>query len=109
EDAPRLVAPDPDFVREYLAMLDAGIGMVYLHHAIAAWPAWPQYAEIVGGRFHYRPAQLRTTSWPDSGYRHQVTHRVSKVGSHPVTESIPQHFEITDELYLCPVFEDDIV
>lgn len=108
-DAPRLVEPDPDFKRDYLAMLDAGVGMVFMHHALAAWPAWPEYAEIVGGRFHYRPATLREKEWPDSGYCHQVTHSVSKVGSHPVTEGIPEHFDITDELYLCPVFEEDVI
>ena len=108
-DAPRLLSPDPAFTESYLAMLEAGIGMVFMHHSIAAWPAWPEYAEIVGGRFHYRPAQLRGQSWPDSGYRHQVTHTVSKVSSHPVTVGIPAHFEITDEVYLCPIFEDDVI
>lgn len=108
-DAPRLLSPDPEVTESYLAMLEAGIGMVFMHHSIAAWPAWPEYAEIVGGRFHYRPAQLRGQSWPDSGYRHQVTHTVSKVSSHPVTEGIPAHFEITDEVYLCPIFEDDVI
>ena len=109
DDAPRLVTADADFMADYLAMLEAGIGIVYLHHALAAWPAWPEYAEIVGGRFHYREAQLRGRHWPDSGYCHGVTHGVGKVGSHPVTEGIPERFEITDELYLCPVFEDDVV
>ncbi len=108
-DAPRLVAPDPDFKKDYLAMLDAGVGMVFMHHALAAWPAWPEYAEIIGGRFHYRPATLREKEWLDSGYCHQVTHSVSKVGSHPVTEGIPERFDITDELYLCPVFEEDVI
>jgi uncharacterized protein len=106
---PRLITPDPDFVRDYRAMLETGVGMVFMHHAIAAWPAWPDYAEIVGGRFHYRPAALRGAQWPDSGYRHQVTHSVSKVTSHPVTVGIPEHFEMTDELYLCPTFEEDVV
>ena len=69
-DSPRLVPPDPNFTKNYLAMLDAGVGMVFMHHAIAAWPAWPQYAEIIGGRFHYRTAKLREQEWPDSGYRH---------------------------------------
>jgi uncharacterized protein len=108
-DAPRLVTPDPVFVRDYLAMLEEGVGVVFMHHAIAAWPAWPEYAEIVGGRFHYRPALLRGQQWPDSGYRHHASHRVSKVVAHPVTEGIPEHFDITDELYLCPVFEDDVM
>jgi type 1 glutamine amidotransferase len=108
-DSPGHVPPDPEFQSNYLAMLEAGVGMVYMHHAIAAWPAWPEYADIVGGRFHYRPAALRGTRWPDSGYRHAVTHRVSKLVDHPVTEGLPETFEITDELYLCPVFEDEVV
>jgi type 1 glutamine amidotransferase len=108
-DAPGHVPPDAAFQDDYLAMLEAGVGMVYLHHAIAAWPAWPEYADIVGGRFHYRPSCLRGRDWPDSGYRHAVTHRVSKVCDHPVTEGIPDRFEITDELYLCPVFEEEVI
>ncbi len=107
-DAPVPVPPDEAFQRDYLAMLEAGVGMVYMHHAIAAWPAWPEYAEIVGGRFHYRPATLRGRDWPDSGYRHAVRHRVSRLIEHPVTEGVPENFETTDELYLCPVFEDDV-
>lgn len=108
-DSPRLVPPDPDFKRDYLAMLEAGVGVVFMHHSLAAWPDWPGYADIIGGRFHYRPATLHGQPWPDSGYRHQVTHRVQKVAEHPVTEGIPGHFEMTDELYLCPVFEEDVV
>lgn len=105
----RPVAPDPAFTRDYLAMLQAGIGVVYLHHALAAWPAWDEYAAIVGGRFHYAPATLRGLAWPDSGYRHQVTHTLSVVGEHPVTAGLPAQFTMTDELYLCPVFTKDVV
>lgn len=108
-DAPRPVGPDPDFMRQFLAMLEQGVGVVFLHHALAAWPAWPEYAEIIGGRFHYRPAELRGRQWPDSGYRHGVRHRVSTQAPHPVTQGVPEHFEISDELYLCPVFEGDVV
>lgn len=109
QDAPRAIAPDAAFVANFHAMLEAGIGMVFMHHALAAWPAWPGYAEIVGGRFHYRSATLRDVEWPDSGYRHAVTHRVRPIARHPVTEGLPDVFEMTDELYLCPVFEEDVV
>lgn len=108
-DAPRPVEPEPGFRQGFLELLDAGMGFVFLHHSIAAWPAWEEYAEIVGGRFHYRPAMLRGRQWPDSGYRHQVEHRVSVELDHPVTEGVPASFGITDELYLCPVFEDEVV
>ncbi|GAB5452831.1 MAG: hypothetical protein Hals2KO_31590 [Halioglobus sp.] len=109
QDAPGMAVPDEAFRRDYLAMLEAGIGVVFMHHALAAWPAWETYADIIGGRFHYRAATLRNTEWPDSGYRHQVTHTVSTVGQHPVTAGLPESFDMEDELYLCPVFEDSII
>jgi hypothetical protein len=108
-DAPALIQPDPAFRQGLLGLLEAGMGMVFLHHSIAAWPAWPEYAAIVGGRFHYRPARLRDKDWPDSGYRHKVTHRLSVVSEHPVTAGLPPQFEMTDELYLCPIFEDQVL
>jgi len=108
-EAPGLAAPNELFKNNYLAMLERGIGIVFMHHAIAAWPAWPEFAEIIGGRFHYRPAELRGVAYPDSGYRHQVAHTVSVVNEHPVTDGVPDTFEMTDELYLCPLFEDDVI
>lgn len=108
EATPRLVPPSAQFIASFTAMLEAGVGVVFMHHAIAAWPAWPQFAEIIGGRFHYRPASLRDTDWPDSGYRHQVRHTVSVAQQHPVTQGLPASFEMTDELYLCPIFENDV-
>lgn len=102
------VAPDETFRSNFLAMLEAGVGMVFMHHSLAAWPAWPEYADILGGRFHYRPSQFRDQQWPDSGYRHKVTHRLSSAAPHPVTDGLPPQFEMTDELYLCPILENEI-
>ena len=89
-------------------LLEAGKGFVFMHHAIAGWPAWERYAEIVGGRFLYTPGVLRGEQRQDSGYRHQVEHRVTSLVDHPVTRGVPSPFEITDELYLYEVFEDDV-
>ena len=107
-EAPALVEPDAAFKQGFIALLEAGMGMVFVHHSLAAWPAWPEYANIVGGRFHYRPAELRGQDWPDSGYRHKVTHEISVVGDHPVTAGLPTHFEMTDELYLCAIFTEEV-
>ena len=109
DERPRLVDPGETMIGDFRAMLEQGVGMVFLHHALAAWPAWPEFAEIIGGRFHYRPSQLRGRDWPDSGYRHKVHHRVSRLQDHPVTAGLPDHFDMTDELYLCPVFEDEVI
>jgi len=109
--APPHFEPPSEVYREgFRALLERGQGFVFLHHAIAGWPAWPEYAEIVGGRFLYQPGEVRGVAWPDSGYRHAVTHRVrSAAPGHPVLAGLEGGFEIEDELYLCPIFEDDVV
>ncbi len=63
---------------------------------------------MLGGRYHYAPSELRGQPWPDSGFRYAVcTARV--VGRHhPVCAGIDD-FELDDELYCCPVFEDDVI
>lgn len=106
--APDFTVPDEAYRRRFLSLLDDGHGFVFLHHAIAGWPAWPEYADIIGGRFLYLPGTLRGRSCQDSGYRHDVTHEVQVVKRHPVTEGVPERFTITDELYLYEVFEDDV-
>lgn len=99
--------PPPAFYQQgLLAMLEQGTPLVVLHHAIAAWPAWPQWADIVGGRFHYQPVE-QAGKQPDSGYRLNVTHRVSPVSEHPITAGL-QPFELTDELYLFDVHTADV-
>ena len=105
---PEFLEPDPEYKANLLELVEAGHGFVFLHHAVAGWPAWEEYAEIVGGRFLYMPGSLRGKDYPDSGYRHSVEHNVSVVGEHPVTQGIPPSFSITDELYLFEVFADSV-
>jgi type 1 glutamine amidotransferase len=106
---PEFVEPDPEFRQGLLALLDQGKGVVALHHAIAGWPAWPEYAELLGGRFLYQPGELRGRNLPDSGYHHDVPHTVTVVDrTHPVVAGLPDSFPLTDEIYLSEVFEDSV-
>ena len=100
--------PPPQYVENFRALLEAGHGFVFLHHAIAGWPTWPEYAEIIGGRFLYLPGELRGRALPDSGYRLKVQHRVRAVTDHPVLDGLADGFEIEDELYLFCPFEQDV-
>lgn len=103
------IEPTPAYKKNFLALLDQGKGMVFLHHALAGWPSWPEYGEIVGGRFLYAPAQVRGRNCPDSGYRHAMTHEVTVLApDHPVAAGVPPHFTMTDELYLAEIFEDSV-
>lgn len=80
-----------------------------MHHAIAGWPAWSEYAEIVGGSFLYVPGELRGEKRKDSGYRHEVEHTVTRLTDHALTRNLPSEFSMTDELYLYEVFEDSVI
>ena len=101
------VAPPEALKRGWRALLASGKGIVFLHHAIAAWPAWPEYGDWTGARFLYAPGEARGQSYPDSGYRHDVKHTVTPVDAkHPVAAGIERGYEINDELYLGPVFEE---
>jgi trehalose utilization protein len=109
-DGPHFHEPPEAVVEGFEALLAEGKGLVFLHHAIAGWPSWDRYAEVMGGRFLYEPATLRGRECPDSGYRHEVKHRVSVVdAAHPVVAGIDGSFEIEDELYLHEVFETEVV
>lgn len=105
--APNFFAPSEEYVAGLMALFDSGFPFVILHHACAAWPAWPEWSEIVGSHFLYQPGQSRGVDMPDSGYVFGVNHTVSPVGDHPITAGIDP-FELVDELYLAPVFEDTV-
>ena len=112
-EPPTFTPPPARFVLQLNELLDAGTGLVVLHHAAAAWPAWEGWAHIVGARFHYQPGRLGDVDWPDSGYVMDARHRVHVTTDHPVTAGVaelaPDGFELHDELYLWPVLEDEVV
>jgi uncharacterized protein len=108
---PPVIFSDPpaSFVADFEALLAAGKGMVFLHHAIASWPTWPRFAEIVGGRFHYLGGSLGSVTYPDSGYVLDVRHTVNVLDpSHPICAGLPSSFALTDELYMFPAMPDSV-
>jgi type 1 glutamine amidotransferase len=87
---------DGDVERRHLReFLDAGKGMVVIHHSIIDnqhWPWW--YEEVVGGRYLLQTEGSRRAST----YQHDVPLKVRAVGRHPITDGIGD-FAITDEVY----------
>jgi uncharacterized protein len=105
---PTPVGPAPAVAQGLADLLSAGQGFVFLHHALAGWPGWPGWADVLGGRYHYAPAALRDVPWPDSGFRYaEYTARVVDE-THPVCAGVGD-FALSDELYCCPVFADEVV
>lgn len=100
--------PSEAFRRAITARFAAGRGAVAMHHALAGWAEWPEWAELIGGRFLYQPGEVRGLAVPDSGYRHDVAYTAEVVCDHPVTAGLLATFPVTDELYLAEVFAGDI-
>lgn len=103
---PDLVEPDQDFKQGFRDLLAAGKPLIFLHHAIAGWPLWDDYAEAIGARFFYQPGSYKGRAHPDSGYLFPVTYHAEPVAPHPVTAGLEDGFELTDELYLFDLLED---
>ena len=100
--------PPADYVRSIEALLERGVGLVLLNHALVQWPLWPLWREITGSTFQLTQSQVGGRLAPGSGYRggagqpdRNATHRLSPIGApHPVTHGLEAGFEITDEIYL---------
>ncbi len=76
-EPPRFEQPPPGYASGIVEMLEAGQGIVFLHHAMSAWPAWPLWPRIVGGRWHYMPGELDGKQFPASGYtREEIIHPI---------------------------------
>jgi hypothetical protein len=88
-----------DAKKDFIAMLEKGTGLVVLHHAFCSYDFWPEYTNIVGGRYHHFPWQKDGEEQPPSTYKHDLVLNVKVVDSkHPVTKGISD-FQIVDEAY----------
>ena len=104
---PIATEPSPETRSALLDLLAAGQGVVALHHALAGWPAWDGWADVLGGRFLYAPGSLHGVDMPASGYRMDRYRVEVTAPDHPVCAGV-EPFDVDDELYLCPVFEDRV-
>ena len=41
----------------FRGMINGGTGLVVLHHAIIAYPKWPQFCEMLGGRYFHNKVE----------------------------------------------------
>src|SRR5664280_531863 len=76
-----------------------GKPLVVLHHSICAFDDWPEYTNIIGGKYFHKPTTLNGKEYPASSYIHDLHFKV-RIVSHdnPVTRGLSD-FEIFDETY----------
>jgi hypothetical protein len=84
---------------DLLAWLKNGKGFVVLHHAIASYQHWPEYAKIIGARYYLEKTTVDGVEKPRSTYQHGVHFRIHVVDPEsPVTRGV-KDFDIHDETY----------
>ncbi len=81
----------------FLNEFEKGTGVVFMHHSLASHPQWPEYVQLIGGK--YNLPEYTADSNLLSDYKHDIvlTVRVADK-SHPVTLGL-EDFEILDEGY----------
>jgi uncharacterized protein len=76
-----------------------GKPLVALHHSICAYDDWPEYLNIIGGKYFHKPATINGKEYPVCSYIHDLHFKVKIVDpQNPVTKGLTD-FEIFDETY----------
>src|SRR5215813_1231788 len=84
---------------DFVARLKEGKGLVVLHHAIADYQQWPEYARIIGARYYLQKTVVDGLEKPRSAYRHDMHFTLHVADpNHAVTSGV-KDFEIHDETY----------
>lgn len=84
----------------FLALMDKGVGVVTLHHALSAFQGWPEYRTIIGGRSYLRPTVVNGVTFPQTTDRPGVTYTARIADpSHPITRGIEDFAIEKDEPY----------
>jgi len=86
--------------KAFIAMLEKGKGLVFLHHSLASYQDWPEFFSIMGGKYLLEPIEKDgQIVAPASDYNHDMKIPVKVVDkNHPVTKGI-SNFVIHDETY----------
>ena len=111
--------PSKELVANFKQLLQNGDkGFVFLHHAIAAWVhSWPAgvngsnaYVEVMGAAADWGTPikNIRGVDYPASGAKGGNPQHITVVDkTHPITAGVAD-FDVVDESYLCPMFEDSV-
>ena len=83
----------------FLKLMDRGVGLVVLHHAIAAYPAWPEWEKILDAKYYLAPAERNGVKKERSIYKHGEDIKVHlEDADHPITRGLAD-FTGRDETY----------
>jgi len=83
----------------FKALLEKGVGIVALHHCIAAYPNWADWAKIIGGKYFEKAGEMDGVPFKASTYLHDREMPVKVVAAdHPICKGV-KDFVLHDETY----------
>jgi uncharacterized protein len=81
----------------YWRLLQNGTGMVFIHHALVSYQNWPEFTDIIGGKYQLHRLEGDTVNLSD--FKHDIEMHVLTNADHPITSDIDD-FDIFDEGYI---------
>lgn len=84
----------------FLELLNQGVGLVVLHHAIAAFQEWPEYVKIIGTKYWLQDTTTEDGVFhPISQWKHDVAMEFHiEDPDHPIVAGM-EDFILIDETY----------
>lgn len=87
--------------------ISKGKPLVALHHSICAFDDWPEYWNMIGGKYFHKETTFKGKVYQPCSYIHDLHFRVKVVDDHPVTKGVDD-FDIFDETYLGYYIEEGV-
>jgi len=83
----------------FIECISEGKPLVALHHSICAYDDWPEYWNIIGGKYFHKPTTFKGKDYQPCSYIHDLHFNVKVVDNkNPVTKGVDD-FPVFDETY----------
>jgi type 1 glutamine amidotransferase len=88
-----------DQAKNFVDCIKLGKPLVVLHHSICAFDEWPEYWNIIGGKYFHKTTLYKGKEYAPCSYIHDIHFNVEIADKkHPVTKGM-NDFPIFDETY----------
>jgi type 1 glutamine amidotransferase len=89
--------------------ISEGKPVVAVHHSICAYDGWPEYWNILGGKYFHKVTTFKGKEYQPCSYIHDVHFNVKIANpKNPITKGV-QDFEIFDETYKGYYVENGVI
>lgn len=95
--------------KTFVDCVAGGKPVVALHHSICAFDDWPEYWNLIGGKYFHKTTTFNGKEYQPCSYIHDLHFTVNNASpKHPVTRGVSD-FRIFDETYKGYYVADDVI